>query len=770
VLTTALVSVGTAQAGTITVTTTGDPGPAGTTSLRQAVAAAGDGDTVSLPAGHITLALGEIVVTKAITVSGAGAGATTVDANGASRVFEVTSAGTVTFSGLTITRGALNVGSTNVDGGAGVFDNSGALTFTGVALTSNAVTGGGGGASLQGGGAIFSNAGALTVTSSTLSGNSVTLNGSSTNNGGGAIFNNGAGVTLTKSTLSANSVTVGGAATLSNNGGGAIYDNGGGTKVTGGSMTANAASISGGTSNNGGGAFYENGSESEFSATSVSDNAATIVTGKTNDGGGAIYNNGGVFKLSSSTVASNSATLTGTEGFNGGGGIYNNGLAPIFVNVTISDNTLSAPTGSEVGGGGLYQNGSAGMVTNATLTANHSNQPGGGYFGDAKLTFKSTIVAANGASSGHANCDGPEAAESAGNNLEDTAPTTCSFTGPGDLVGVPANLGPLANNGGPGPTHALLAGSLAIDHIPLEHCTDQQLSPQQVTTDERGVRRGLDGACDVGAYEFAPSDLALTASASATSIALGGQTTLTFSVSDSGPAPATNAALNITIPAGLAVVSASSSQGSCSASTSGESCSLGFLEVGGSARVTVVVRGTAVGSRTVGATLSASEPDPTPADNTRSLVISVSGPGPGALLPKLTGLSLSPDAFRAASGGPTARPARRRHRPPVGTRLRYRLNLAASVLFTVEQALPGRRLGHQCRAPSRGSRGHHRRCTRYVALGGFTVSGSAGANSLRFSGRLGGHKLTPGTYRLLATPSAGGRTGRQATASFRIVK
>jgi hypothetical protein len=59
---------------------------------------------------------------------------------------------------------------------------------------------------------------------------------------------------------------------------------------------------------------------------------------------------------------------------------------------------------------------------------------------------------------------------------------------------------------------------------------------------------------------------------------------------------------------------------------------------------------------------------------------------------------------------------------------------------------------------------------RQVALpGAFTRTGAAGANSFRFSGRLAGRRLTPGRYRLLATVSAGGKTGKGAAAPFRIV-
>jgi hypothetical protein len=73
----------------------------------------------------------------------------------------------------------------------------------------------------------------------------------------------------------------------------------------------------------------------------------------------------------------------------------------------------------------------------------------------------------------------------------------------GDQVGTAANpidprLGPLANNGGPTRTHALLAGSPAID------ASDNSAAP---ATDQRGVARSRDGdddgtsVVDIGAFE-----------------------------------------------------------------------------------------------------------------------------------------------------------------------------------------------------------------------------------------------------------------------------
>ena len=61
-----------------------------------------------------------------------------------------------------------------------------------------------------------------------------------------------------------------------------------------------------------------------------------------------------------------------------------------------------------------------------------------------------------------------------------------------DTVVADALLGPLADNGGPTLTHALLAGSPAID------AGDPATAP---ATDQRGVVRPQGAAPDAGAYE-----------------------------------------------------------------------------------------------------------------------------------------------------------------------------------------------------------------------------------------------------------------------------
>ncbi len=89
----------------------------------------------------------------------------------------------------------------------------------------------------------------------------------------------------------------------------------------------------------------------------------------------------------------------------------------------------------------------------------------------------------------------------------------------------------------------------------------------------------------------------------------------------------------------------------------------------------------------------------------------------------------------------------------------------------MRQTRPGRRTGtgknSKCVAPTQRNRGAPQ-CSRVVNLGSFGVSGNAGANSFHFSGRLNGKQLAPGGYTLLATPSAGGKTGTSASVGFTI--
>lgn len=147
----------------------------------------------------------------------------------------------------------------------------------------------------------------------------------------------------------------------------------------------------------------------------------------------------------------------------------------------------------------------------------------------------------------------------------------------------------------------------------------------------------------------------------------------------------------------------------------------------------------------------------------------VTPPAPAPATPPLasvTALRVSPSAFRAARTGASVRPVAGRP----GTRVSYRLNIAASVRFAVERRSAGRRVGGRCVATSRVNR-RRAPCIRYVRMpGSFTRNRPAGQDRFTFSGRLASRSLLPARYRLLATPRAKGRTGATRRASFRIAR
>jgi Putative Ig domain len=116
---------------------------------------------------------------------------------------------------------------------------------------------------------------------------------------------------------------------------------------------------------------------------------------------------------------------------------------------------------------------------------------------------------------------------------------------------------------------------------------------------------------------------------------------------------------------------------------------------------------------------------------------------------RLSALSIRPRAFRARAGA----------------RVRFTLDAAGRVRISAARRLAGRRAAHgRCAVPNRANR-RHRRCRRVVTLaGGFTVKATAGRNVVRFRGRLAGHRLRRGRYRLVATPAG----GAARTVPFRI--
>jgi hypothetical protein len=154
-------------------------------------------------------------------------------------------------------------------------------------------------------------------------------------------------------------------------------------------------------------------------------------------------------------------------------------------------------------------------------------------------------------------------------------------------------------------------------------------------------------------------------------------------------------------------------------------------------------------------------------------------PGPGCPPPAThTGSTkdiVTPDISRFTMGSRVFRAARKgasvaRRKPPVGTRVGYRLSEAATARFTIERAAKGRKKGHKCVRSTKKNR-KAKRCNRYVRLrGSFSRISKAGLSRFRFTGRLRGKKLRHGRYRLvLVATDAALNKSKPKRAKFRIV-
>ncbi len=187
-------------------------------------------------------------------------------------------------------------------------------------------------------------------------------------------------------------------------------------------------------------------------------------------GGALALDSAGTALVMNSTFSGNSALL--------GGGLVTSGT------MTLSNTTL-AGNGAFIGGGVDVLSGTL-TVTNSTFTDNS----GVFLFGASAIEnagglvkLKNTLVAGDSSN----NCQG--SLVSLGHNLDDGH--TCGLNAGGDLTNTNPLLGPLAENGGPTLTAALLPGSPAINHGDNNGCP---------LLDQRGLLR-IDG-CDVGAFEF----------------------------------------------------------------------------------------------------------------------------------------------------------------------------------------------------------------------------------------------------------------------------
>ena len=219
----------------------------------------------------------------------------------------------------------------------------------------------------------------------------------------------------------------------------------------------------------------------------------------------------GKLTLDNLTVTNGSASV--------GGGIHNAGT------LTVSNSTIADHLANNAGG---IQNDPTGTMTvsNSTIADNTVYIGISGIINYGPATLKNTIVANtildDSFLPGECGGTGGVPITDGGYNLDSDG--TCGFaTENNSLSGVDPMLGPLADNGGPTWTHALLEGSPAID----------KGDSFGAIADQRGISRPLGAASDIGAFEFEdtikPTVTGLQPAATATGVSRGANVVATFS-------------------------------------------------------------------------------------------------------------------------------------------------------------------------------------------------------------------------------------------------
>jgi hypothetical protein len=229
-------------------------------------------------------------------------------------------------------------------------------------------------------------------------------------------------------------------------------------------------------------------------------NGAAVTPGFPADRGGAIENYTGNLTITNSLFVNNTALSYG-------GAINEDGGSVTLINDTLTENTVTGTAPDGPGCGGAISVEGAVVLNGDTITDNTA-QNGGGICsniasGDT-FSVANTIIAGNietvaGAGDATGVADETGAFTSLGNNLignttESSGWISSDLTGNGASP-LAADLGSLANNGGPTETMLPLTGSPAIG------AGSVALIASGVTTDQRGLPRTVNSAVDIGAVE-----------------------------------------------------------------------------------------------------------------------------------------------------------------------------------------------------------------------------------------------------------------------------
>lgn len=257
-----------------------------------------------------------------------------------------------------------------------------------------------------------------------------------------------------------------------------------------------AVSINSVTLTNGRGAVFG------YSCTLTINNST--ISGNTAGFGGALSAFNSSVTLSNSTISSNTALLLG-------GGIDVSSSSLVLTNSTISDNFSDSD-------GGISAYSSTLTITNSTISGNTALGECGAIGAGGSIALYNNIIAGNrgltrygvselclGASVVSQNNligDSGQTSDRAfgrvpinGFSLDDNIIATYDGNRPTPLASI---LAPLADNGGPTQTHALVVGSPAINNGDNSICAAAPVN----NLDQRGEVRPVGGNCDIGSFEI----------------------------------------------------------------------------------------------------------------------------------------------------------------------------------------------------------------------------------------------------------------------------
>lgn len=477
-------------------------------SLRDAVSAANDGDTITFGTQFnspttITLLQGQIPISKNLTIAGPGSNTFAISGNNAGRIFRISSGAVVSLSGMTLRDGRVGSNVNDVFGG-GIWVTDSVLSLSNIVLCDNTAQFSSTNPSIT-----LGFGGAIALVNSVLSVSSSRIINNSGNTFGGIYSLNGI-VSIASSTIAMNTgiglasdgdgtISVA-ASTISGNKAGVVGNRNSRISINNSQILNNELGVE-----NSGGILQVDQSSIESNCCSGGIlNSGTAIIRRTRiqnntrgsfplPSGGAIYNDG-TLNIFDSTISGNNSTASGA-------GIYNTGRL-FLTNSTISANRVSSGRG-----GGIFNNlNGYAILTNTTVANNFASGAGGGLSIEttATLIVRNSIVAGNTIDGAVMDVQGTVSSQ--GFNLVSNTQGSGGWI-TSDLLNQNAMLAPLGNNGGPTQTHGLMASTPAINSGNNDLAVDP-FTGNALALDQRGTGFGRAigggqgiGITDIGSYE-----------------------------------------------------------------------------------------------------------------------------------------------------------------------------------------------------------------------------------------------------------------------------